>query len=83
MALSDSSVFHDFPDLAMTRQAAEICTPCQWAAIKTQLGENRKMNVFLDFSLPIGYLYFIRTGVHNYEVHAIHGGIAPDGSVST
>lgn len=83
MSLVDSAAFGNYPDLSMTREAVKICTPEQMSAIVTQLGDNHKMSVFVDFSLPKDWLYFIQTGVFNFEVHAIHGGIAPDGSVST
>ena len=71
------------PDLSMTRQAAAICTPAQFAAILVQLGEARRMRVFIDYSLPTGYLYFIRSGEYNGETHSIYGGIDPDGGIST
>jgi len=78
------------PDLSMTREAARICTRKQWDAIVRQLGEARRMRVFVDFSLPEGYLYFIRHTPH-YETSegsireggTIHGGIDPQGGIST
>lgn len=71
------------PDLKMSKEACAICTPAQFAAIVRNMGENRKMSVFVDFSLPTGYLYFVRQAEYNGEVHTIHGGIDPEGSVST
>ena len=77
-------------DLTMTREAVRICTPQQFETIKTQLGDYRRMRVFIDFSLPDGYLYFIRStesrnlqGTVVGETVQIHGGISKQGQIST
>lgn len=79
------------PDLKFTREAASILTDAQWNAILNQLGDpgetwvRRTMSIFVDFSLPAGYVYFVRktyNGITN-QSGEIHGGIDPDGGIST
>lgn len=79
------------PDLKFTSNAAVILTDAQWNSIIVQLGDvtdtsvRRTMSVFVDPSLPTGYVYFVRktyNGITN-SPGEIHGGIAPDGSIST
>lgn len=73
------------PDLAITREAVEILTHQQFDAIKRQLLNGTKLRVFIDFSLPNGYVYFIRSRQGNLHTsdNPIHGGISPEGDVST
>lgn len=74
------------PDLSMTKEAVDICTPDQFEAIKHLIADgNKRIRVFVDFSLPKGYLYFVveRQGNLHPETAPIHGGIDAYGSVST
>jgi hypothetical protein len=79
----DRSEFDREPAISFTREAAARCTPEQFTAINNQLGDERKMRIMVGFELPSGYLYFIRYGWYNDQVHTIHGGIDPDGGIST
>lgn len=73
------------PDLSMTREAMHICTNAQLASIQHLLTEGHKLRIFVDFSLPEGYLYFIKSRQGNMHVDStpLHGGIDPDGAIST
>lgn len=79
----ERSEFDKEPAISFTREAAAILTPEQFTAINNQLGDNRRMRVMVDFSLPTGYVSFIRYGIHNDVVHSIYGGIDPFGRIST
>jgi hypothetical protein len=75
----------------MTYAALKICTPEQFDAIKIMLEPPdktttpvRSIRVFVDFSLPDGWLYFVLTKRGNMEnADPIHGGIDPEGGIST
>jgi hypothetical protein len=70
--------------LEMTIEAAKLCTHAQFDSIVSQMGDDRDMRVIVDFSLPKGYLYFIRTTYNTQQVGGqIHGGIDPEGRIST
>lgn len=80
--------YANLPDVKFTYDAIKICTLAQLKAINSQLGDPgiRKLSVFVDFSLPRGYLYCVR---HTYYPHSeirigtIHMGIDPEGRIST
>lgn len=74
------------PDLSITREAVKILTNPQLEAIKHLLLDDTCLGVFVDFSLPPGYVYFIREkrgNLHTETMPPLHGGIDPEGSVST
>lgn len=79
------------PDLKFTAKAAAILTPQQWDSVVRQLGDvndtkvKRTMSVFVDPSLPDGYVYFVRKTYNGFidSGGEIHGGIDPEGRIST
>lgn len=73
------------PTLKFTNEAVDVCTPSQWDAIKSMLDSDRptKVSVFIDFSLPKGYVAFISMRDNNGSITEIMGGIDSDGRIST
>lgn len=73
------------PTLKFTNEAIDVTTPEQWNAIKEMLDSDypTKISVFVDFSLPTGYVAFISMRDVNGTISEIQGGIDADGRVST
>lgn len=66
--------------ISFTKEALQRLTTDQKNAILVLHGEDRRdMSMSVGFDLPAGYLYFVRSTLAGQ----IHGGIAPNGDVST
>lgn len=74
-------------DVTFSRAAFLKLTPLQLEALQYQMGDNRTLSVYTDFSLPDDYVAFTRTTpAHTdspFGPGTIMGGIDSEGRVST
>lgn len=68
--------------IKFTNEAFKRVTYAQKVALADMMNERETaINCSVDFSLPEGYIYFVKGNPHNN--HELHGGVSPDGDVST